>query len=120
MLADVGGRENLFGDAHAVVFDKDHAELSADAPVVVYAVGNRVDELDDALGAAVARGGLGAKDKGAGRRIVVGVVKQAVVKVHDVQDVQKLALVFVQALYLDVKNAVRVKEVVLRVLEEVG
>ena len=36
------------------------------------------------------------------------------------ENVQKLALVFVQALNLDVKNAVRVKEVVLRVLEEVG
>ena len=36
------------------------------------------------------------------------------------EHVQKLSLVFVQALYLNVKDAVRVKEVVLGVLEEVG
>ena len=77
--------------------------------VAVDLVGQGVDEVDDPLGHGVARGGLGAEEEGLGRGVQVGVVLQLLVQVDDVQRVQQLALVLVQALHLHVEDGVGVQ-----------
>ena len=77
--------------------------------IAVDLVGQRVDEVDDALGHGVARGGLGAEQEGLGREVQAGIILQALVQVDDLQDVQQLALVLVQALYLHIEDGVGVQ-----------
>ena len=71
--------------------------------------GQHVDEVDDLLGAAVAGGGLRAEDEGARRNAEVRVVADPVVQHEDVQRVEQLALVLVQALHLYVKHRLRIE-----------
>ena len=61
-------------------------------------------KLDDLLGEVVARGRLGAEEVGVGDKVGVGVLPQLLVGGQDVQGVQVLALVLVQALDLYVKQ----------------
>ena len=70
-------------------------------------MGDDVDEADRFLGFAVAGSGLAAKEEGPRRDLEFRVVLQEVVQVQDVQDVQGLALVQVDALDLDVEDRVR-------------
>ena len=70
--------------------------------------GDHVDEADDLLGARVARRGLGAKDERARRDLVGRVRIDAVVQHEDVQRVEQLALILVQALHLHVEHRIRI------------
>lgn len=45
------------------------------------------------------------------------IFNKTVIQIHNVQDIQKLAFVFMQALNLNVKNAFWIKEIILFVLE---
>ena len=58
------------------------------------------------LGQRVTRGGLGAEDADARRELAVGFVEDAAVQVQDVQQVQVLALILMQALDLHVEERV--------------
>ena len=71
--------------------------------------GEHVDEVDNLLRAAVARRGLRAEDEGARRHRVIRIVADAVVEHEDVQRVEELALVLVQALHLHVEHHRRVE-----------
>ncbi len=70
-------------------------------------VGDVVDELDDELGEIVARCRLAREDDRAGRAGRVRVGLDAVVEGDDVEHVEELALVFVDALHLHVEEGVR-------------
>lgn len=70
-------------------------------------MGDDVDEADRFLGFAVAGSGFAAKEEGPRRDLEFRVILQEVVQVQDVQDVQGLALVQVDALDLDVEDRVR-------------
>ena len=65
---------------------------------------NGVDELDDELGHEVAGRRLAAEDEGARRHRQLGILLEPAVERDDVQHVQMLALVFVDALDLDVEQ----------------
>ena len=80
-------------------------QLATNAAVIVDALCNRVNQLDNCLCAAVTGGCLCTKDECAAGRIKAGVFNNAVIEVHDVQHVQELSLVLMQTLYLNVKNA---------------
>ena len=108
LLADVGGGHHPFGQRDAVVLDVDHSQFLPDAGIGLDEFGQLADELDDLLGDEVARGGLGAEEVGLGREGGVGVLPQGEIIVDDVQGVEVLALVLVQALDLHVEDAVGV------------
>ena len=95
---------DVLGVLHVEVREEHDLEPVAHVGVVVDHVGHRVDELDDELGHAVAGRGLAAEDEGARRHVGLRVALEALVEREDVQHVQVLALVFVEALDLDVEE----------------
>ena len=94
------------GDA-VVGHEDDLDELAGDG-VVVDDGGDGVDELDDELGHRVAGGGLRAEDESARGHVGAVAREDAVVEDDDVEGEQELALVFVEALDLDVEERVGV------------
>ena len=71
--------------------------------------GKHVDEVDDFLGAAIARSRLRAEDKCARHHRVVRIVADAVVQHEDVQRVEQLTLILMQTLDLHVEHHRRVQ-----------
>jgi len=68
LLVEVGGWDEVLGEADVVVPREEDVQLALDVGVVVDDAGDVVDELDGHLGEVVARGGLGAEDGEARRR----------------------------------------------------
>ncbi len=79
-----------------------------------------VDEADDLLGKDVALRGLAREDERGGLHLKVGIVADAVVEVHDLEDVEQLALVGVEALDLHVKEHGAVELLTRGLLDVVG
>src|SRR5690606_14213013 len=99
LLGQVAGREYLLRQGNPVILEKDHLEQVARVGIGIDHVGHRVDELDDELGQEISRRRLAPENEGA-RHDAGGPARlDLVVKVDDVQNAQKLALVFVDALY---------------------
>jgi hypothetical protein len=65
-----------------------------------------VNELDDELGHAIAGRGFAAEDEGSGHHLRVGVALDALEQGEDVQELQVLALVLVQALDQHIEHGV--------------
>ena len=82
--------------------------------------GDGVDEADGLLRAVVAGGRLRAEDKHAGLHGEAGIGHDAVVEHQDVQGVEHLPLVLVQALGLDVEHEGGIDHRALAVLQEAG
>ena len=87
LLGNVGCRKDFFRNADAVVFDEHDADFSVHAPVVVDAVGDGIDQFDDRFRPAVARRGFRTEDKSLRRRVEIGIVDDAVIQIHDVQNI---------------------------------
>ena len=79
-----------------------------------------VDELDDELGEVVGGRGLAGEEERARRHVEFGILAQPVVEHDDVQRVQELPLVFVDALDLRVEDRVGIDHLSGRRLEPVG
>ena len=108
LLGQVGGGDDGFGEGHVVVRQEGDLEQAADGWVVVDDAADIVGELDDLLGAQVACGGFAREDFHP-RDVVLGRVGADVaVGGDDLQDVEQLAFVFVDALDLDVEHGVGV------------
>ncbi len=110
LLGDIGGGDDALGERDAVVGEEDDLEFVADARVVVDLGADGVDRLDDALGEVVAGSGLGGEDEDAGRDFEAGVLQEAAVEGEDVEQVEVLPLVLVQALDLHVEKGVGVDD----------
>ena len=108
LLGEVGGRHDPLGERDAVVRQEDHLEPVVDPGVGVDPGGNGIDGLDDVLGQVVAGRGLGGEDEDAGRDVGLRVLEEAAVEGQDMEQVEMLALVLVEALDLDVKEGGRV------------
>ena len=108
LLRDLGGWVDELSVAHTEVGDKADLHDLVDAGVVVDDVGNGVNEADGLLGKGVARGSLAAKDEGRRRHVEVRIGDATVVDVHHLHDVHELALIGVEALYLDIEDGVGV------------
>ena len=98
LLGQVGGGIDALAELHVVIGQKDHLEPAAHQRIGVDGLADGVDELDDELGHAIAGRGLAAKDEGARHHLRVRVVLDALVEREDVQHLQVLALVLMQAL----------------------
>ena len=105
----VGRGVDVLGVLHVVVGEEDDLQPIAHGGVVVHHVGDRVDQLDDQLGHEVAGRGLGAEDERARRHVGLRIALEPQVQREDVQHIQVLPLVFVQALDLDVEDRVRAR-----------
>ena len=106
LLRQLGRGADLLHQRDAVVGQEGHAQQLADVGVAVDHGGDRVDEADDRLGHGVARRGLAAEQHRALDHALGVAALDAVVEVDDVQRVEQLALVLVQALDLDVEDRV--------------
>ena len=104
LLGQVGGRDDDLGQRNAVVGQEGHAQAPGDIGIPAEDPPQRVDELDDELGPQIARGRLGPEDEGPGHDVPGGIVLDPMIKGDDMQGVQELAFVFVQALDLDVED----------------
>ena len=108
LLGDFGGRVDKLGVRDAEVRDEADLHDVVDARIVVDDLGHTVDQADDFLGEGVARGGFAGEDEGGGLDLEIRIGEATVIEVHNLHDVQELALVGVEALDLDVEDRVRV------------
>ena len=92
-----------------VVGDEGQAQQALGVLVAVDHLGHVIDQLDDELGHDVARRGLAADQDAARGPLGRIPVLDAVVEVDDVQQVEQLALVFVDTLDLDIEEGGRVE-----------
>ena len=109
LLGQVGGRVDQLTALHVEVGQEGDLETAVDVGVVVDRLAHRVDELDDQLGDVVAGRGLAAENESARGDVEPRVLLEPVVQGDDVQRVEVLALVLVNALDLNVEHPVRVE-----------
>ena len=88
---------------HVVVGEENDPEAIAHIRVSIHHISDGGDEFDDPLRHVVSRCGFAPKDEGAPGHILIWILLQAMVEGDDVQHVEVLPLVFVDALHLDVK-----------------
>ena len=108
LLRQVGARHDHFSHRDAIVRDEHQLEPVAHARVGVDDAGDVVDQLDDALGAVVGRRRLAGDDDGARDPVGLRVGQDRLVAGDDMQQVEQLALVFVDAFDLHVEQARRI------------
>ena len=108
LLGQVGSRDDDLGQRDFIVFNEDHLELVLHLRVRVYKIGNGDDERNDLLGQIIACGCLGREDECLRIDRLFRVILDIVVKRQDMQDIQQLPLVFMQALDLHVEDRIRV------------
>ena len=108
LFGNICGCNQLFSVGNVVVLNEYNVDKTLHGRVGIYERGNFIDVLDDGLGAGVSGCGLRAEDERCRVEILDAAVLYPEVDVHYRERVQKLALVFVQALYLDIENAVGV------------
>ena len=120
LLGDLGGGHELLGEGYAVVLEEDDVKLFGELLVASQLLRDVPDELDDLLCHIVSGSGLGGKDIGLGHEVCVGVLLEVVVLRDDVQRVELLSLVLVQALYLNVEDRVGVEHNAVLVLDILG
>ena len=100
--------------------EKDHLQAVRCVRVVVYDSRRQGDELDDQFCHEVAGGRLAAEYNGPGRSVDGRIVLQPPVKRNDVQDIQVLPLVFVDALRLNIKDGFNIDSDAGPLLDEAG
>ena len=108
LFGEIGGRNDHFRQADIVVGQERDLQASGDHGIIVDDFGDVVDQLDDQLGVAVARRRLAGKDLDARHPVALRIVLDRVVERDRLQDVEQLALVFVDALDLDVEQCGRI------------
>ncbi len=108
LLGNIARRNQAFGNRHAVIGQKDDLQLSLAGRVLVDHGGEIVNELDDELGQMISGRGFPGEEKRARRSFRIGILAQTIVKDHDMERVQQLPLVLVNALDLAVEDAVGV------------
>ena len=104
LLRQIGGRDDHLGEADIVVRQERDLEQVAHRGVAVDHLGDVVGQLDDQLGGDIARRRLAAEDLDARHPFARRVGAHRVVERHRLQQVQQLALVFVDALDLHVEH----------------
>ena len=107
LFRDVRGGNDLLRQRNPVIGQKHHLQPAVDPRIRVDAGADRVDGLDDVLRHVVTRGGLRGKNEHPGNNLLRRILQHAPVEREDVQQVQMLALVFVQPLDLHIEDRLR-------------
>ena len=110
MFGDLACRHERFRHRNIVVFHVDDVELFVDFRVLFDVFREEADEFDDHLCHLVAGCGLCPENICLGLNVKSGVFAERIVFCDDVKRVQKLPLVFVHALDLDVKERIGVDQ----------
>ncbi|OIQ69217.1 hypothetical protein GALL_491840 [mine drainage metagenome] len=108
LLAEVRRRDQLFRHRDVVVGGIDHLQLVADQRIVVNNARHVIDKVNDFFGDPIARRRLAAEHLDARHPVRRRVFADSVPLCDGLQDVQQLALVFVDAFDLHVEQRVRV------------
>ncbi len=108
LLGKIGRGNDHLGRADVVVGYEHHLDQPAHGGIVVDHLGHVVDQLDDELCQPVARRRLAGEDAHPRHPVLLGMGAHRVVERDRLDDVEELALVFVDALDLDVEERVRV------------
>ena len=119
-MREIGRRNDQLGDGYPVIRHEDHLQLVPRARIVVDHLGHVVDQTDDQFGHVIGRRRLATEDHRARRCVTVDTVQDVIVVGHDVQQVEELPLVFVNALDLYVEDAVRIEDDAGLALDVVG
>ncbi len=75
-----------------------------DIRVLIYHVGNRMDQFDDQFGKVVTRSCFTGKNKGPGMPDILALLLDGKIQMDDMNHIEQLALVFMNPLGMDVKN----------------
>lgn len=111
VFGDVAGRGDDFSLADVVVLQKDDLQQVSNVRVVVHDISNLVDEMDDGLGHPISRCCLSTKNRHTRSKLFSLLGRQALdlqVSVDDTEDIELLALVLVDTLYLHIEECSRV------------
>ena len=109
LLGDLSRRHEYLGQGNAVILQEYDGELLTDLRVVLDLLADAPDHLDDLLCDVVSGSGLGSEDVCLWNKVSVRILEQVVIVSDDVHRVQLLALIFVQALYLNIKDGIQVQ-----------
>src|SRR5262249_12013985 len=110
LLGEIGGGINMLGEFDVEIGQEHNFEPTGNVRVVVNDIGHAVNQFDNELGHEVARRGFTAEDKCPGNNLEILVALQSVIECNYVENIQVLALVFVNALYLNVEEGVRIHD----------
>ena len=109
LLRQVGCRDDDFRQADAVVRNEHDFELVFQARIVVDRDGDVIDQLDDLLGHVIGRRCLAGKHHRARHPVGIRIGEDAVVTGDHMQHIEQLALVFMDALDLDIEQGRRIE-----------
>ena len=120
LLAQIGGGDDALGDGDAVVRDEDDLQLATDAGIMVHLRGEGVDGVDDVFGEVVAGSGLGTENEDTRGDVEVRVVEELAIQTDDVDEIEMLALVFVQSLDLHIEERIGADADAAAILNDLG
>lgn len=96
----------MLGDGHTVIGYEEDLQAAFHRGIAIDGGGEIVNEFDDELGELIGGGSLSGKKEGARREKEIGIFAEAVVEHDDAQGIEELALVFVDALHLRIKDEI--------------
>ena len=120
LLGEVGSGIERLGVLDVVVREEDNLEAVGYGGIIVDDVGDGVYQLYDELCHEITRRGLSAEDEGPCRYVGLGITFQVQVERDDMQYIEVLAFVFVDALGLDVEERRRVHDYATPLRDEPG
>ena len=109
LLGDFAGRHQQLGDCDAVIFQKYNAQLIAYSRIALNHIAQSADELDDLFGQKVSGRGLRAEDIRLWHKRRVWIILKPKILCQDMQRIEMLPLIFVQALDLHIKDGIGVE-----------
>ena len=105
LLGQVGRRDELFRQRYPVIRQEDHLQQILHRRVAMHHIGDAIDQVDDQLGAVIARRRFPADDAGARHMQRLRLLFDAQIAGDDVEREEQLPFVLVHALYLHIEHA---------------
>ena len=104
VLAEVGCRNDLFGQQHPIIGDEHDFDLTAHARIVIDHLTDIVDQFDDLFGGPIPRCSFASEHVGAGHSRFDLVFHEAQILMHDPHDVEQLPFIFVNTFHMDIEQ----------------
>ena len=109
LLGQIGRRHDRLGKRGAVIGREHHLQPAADDRIVVHHLRDVIGELDDQLGAVIRGGGLAGEDLHPRHMIHIRPRADPLVERDGLQQIEQLALVFMDALDVHIEQRVRIE-----------
>ena len=108
LFTDVRRREDNLCVGYPIVLDEYDFNLAVDAFIVIDHIRNRVDQLDCLLGTHITCRRLCSENKSSGIEVHLRMVFNLIVQIHYMKNIQKLAFIFMETLYLYIEYGSRI------------